>query len=590
MPAFARKPLKVLLQEEENGQLHRTLNLFDLTAIGIGGTVGSGVFSVVGSAAGRDCGPSVIIAIILGSLGCLLTGNAYVKLSRAIPSTGSVYAYAYQSLGEVFAVICASCLTLEYALSGSAVAVSWGSKFASAVNVEALGVMKLGPVPVNWAAAMICVPCMLILLQGLVLGKTFSNVMTLLKCAIVIFIIVSSLVFFDASNLSPLVPPRTTVSGKSRYGVDGLFRGTVDCFFAFIGFDEVCCLAGESRDPKKDMPRAVMLSVSGTALFTFLASLGIVGMQHYMDIDPDDGFVEGLKAHGWNASALIISIGELATLPLVVFISFLPQARLFYAMAMDGLMPLIFTRLNRGGVLFWSNIIIGVVCILLALVVDFGLFNDMISAGVLLSFILCNCSLIMLSLTPVVPSSDNTAEASFMIGSSVVESPEAVEGEAGQLSRRRNGTALALYCVCVFACMVLMTGLLLPTTVLGELTSAPQAVRIVIAAFASVFGLVAVASLAKLCCQRYNKKLGSIWIPAAAILFNSFMLATLTLKGFLIITGYFALVLLGYFLYGTRHSASNHREWLRRSLVVQQQNPLSLPEDPPRASENTQPN
>jgi len=276
----------------------------------------------------------------------------------------------------------------------------------------------------------------------------------------------------------------------------------------------------------------------------------------------------------------------LVTLPVVVFISFLPQARLFYAMAMDGLMPLLFTRLNRGGVLFWSNLIIGVVCTLLALVVDFDMFNDMISAGVLLSFVLCNCSLIMLSLTPTVPASDDTAQASFMIGSSLVESPEAIDGERGRQSRRRNGTALALYCICVFACMVLVTGLLLPTTVLGELSSASQATKIVTASFASVFGVVALASLAKLCCQRYHKKLGSVWIPAAAILVNSFMLATLTLKGFLIIAGYFVLVLLGYFLYGKRHSASNHAEWLRQTLVDEQQNPPRAPAlgDPPASA------
>ncbi len=118
MAPLVRKPLAVLLQEEESGQLVRSLTLLDLTAIGIGGTVGSGVFPVVGSVAANDCGPSVILAILFGAAGCTLTGNAYVKLSRAIPSTSSVYAPAYHTLGEVGGLLKGLLKDLQTAFQG----------------------------------------------------------------------------------------------------------------------------------------------------------------------------------------------------------------------------------------------------------------------------------------------------------------------------------------------------------------------------------------------------------------------------------------------------------------------------------------
>lgn len=342
-------------------------------------------------------------------------------------------------------------------------------------------------------------------------------------------------------------------------------------------------MAGEARDPKRDMPRAVLLSVTGTALFTLLAGVGLVGMQYYTDIDSDAGFEKGFERHGWRWAAAITSWGELVTLPVVIFVCILPQARLFYAMALDGLLPKFFAQLWGKGVLLQGNLFIGMLGLLQAMLVDFDTIADLTSAGVLLSFVLCNCSLIMMTLTRPAATQDSFASSEPAVEPPTQDSLARSESAAEDLSpeRARMGRALAVFCLASFACMVFLAGLLLPSTVLGLLSTAPPGVKAAFAVLTAVLGLLALGALALLASKPHSSWFGSIWVPAAGILFNCFMLSTLAQQAFYQFAGTFVLVLIFYFTYGLRHSAGNNERWERKSLIVESPQP---PREEPSAA------
>ena len=192
--------------------------------------------------------------------------------------------------------------------------------------------------------------------------------------------------FFNADNLKPFVP----------LGQASIINGATQCFFGYIGYDEICCVSGEAINPRKNLPRAILLTLLIVTFFYILATLALVGMQPSSLIDPNSGFPVAFQYNGANVLAQIEAAGEVITLPVVVLIAQLAQPRLQQAMARDGLLPEIFARLNRKGNLFWSNVIAGVVMVVIATFVPFDQLNDFITAGILLGFSMTNSCLILL--------------------------------------------------------------------------------------------------------------------------------------------------------------------------------------------------
>merc|ERR1712195_418259 len=379
---MATKPREyILMEEDEELQtssvgLTRQLGLFDLLMIGIGGTVGTGVFALAGLIAHEDAGPAVILSWAIAAFGCTLNGFAYMELSSLVPSSGSVYAYSYHALGEVFAVVAAWCLTLEYGVSGAAVARSWGTKvvyWIQDISGDQHAAEWMDKEYYSLTAAFMQALCVGLLLCGLSLGKHLVNAMTVIKIVLIVFMTTAAFTAFDSDNLTPFVPP--------QFGTGGVLTGGTAAFFGFIGFDEVCCMAGEAKNPTKIMPRAVVGTIVGTAVLSIVASLSLVGMCSYTQIDSDAGFASGFRRLDWNAIAHITQAGEVLTLPIVVFIAFLAQPRLLFAMANDGLAPKLLCKLDEHGNIFYGTLLSGSVLIVVALCVPFSHLDDMVSAS-----------------------------------------------------------------------------------------------------------------------------------------------------------------------------------------------------------------
>ncbi|KAE9196973.1 hypothetical protein PF004_g19967 [Phytophthora fragariae] len=396
------KPLAVIHAEERLQDIPRTLNLFDLCCIGVGGTIGSGIFSTAGSIIAQTAGPAAVLSWVIGGVICSLNALAYMELCTRVPSSGSTYAYAYHTIGELPAVVAAWLLTLEYAVSGAGVARSWGDKVEEWLLLEYpdKSFHWLNLQSANLSGGLIQFMSMVVLLMGVRFGKAFVNTVTIIKMSVVGFIIVAGFVAMNPDNLSPFVPTRTELNGAMAFGTQGIITGASQAFFGYVCFDEVCCLAGETKKTKKIMPIAVMIVVVATMVLSALCSLVLAGMVPY----PDAGsFGDGFEGHGWKWAGTIVRAGEVVTMPIVALIGFLAQPRLHYALACDGLLPRVFAEVDGNGNLFKNTLITGLFFTAIAVVVPFDMLWDIVNFGVMMSFSIANISLTLARVKPQSP-------------------------------------------------------------------------------------------------------------------------------------------------------------------------------------------
>ncbi|RLN46088.1 hypothetical protein BBJ29_005210 [Phytophthora kernoviae] len=389
------KPMSVINAEEVAEELPRHLSLFDLLCIGIGSTVGSGVFSTSGEIISTTAGPAAFVSWIIAGLVCCINALAYMELVTCIPSSGSTYAYAYHAMGELPAVVAAWLLTLEYGVSGSGVARSWATKVQDWLEEEhpEYSYQWLNEDYTNLLGAVMMALCVGVLLVGVRFGKWFVNTITTIKVFVVLFIIVVGFSFMNTDNLSPFVPERQDVDGSMAFGAQGIITGASSAFFGYTGFDEVCCLAAEAKNPKKIMPLAVIGVVTGTMFLSAFASLALSGMIPYQQAE---SFGSGFDYQNANWAAQIVRAGETCTMPVVVLVCFLAQPRLNYALSCDGLMPRIFSKVDDKGNLFENTLITGTFFTAVAFVIPFETLWDIVSFGVLLSFNMSMSSLLVM--------------------------------------------------------------------------------------------------------------------------------------------------------------------------------------------------
>ena len=305
---------------------------------------------------------------------------------------GSTYLYAYVAMGELPAVLAAACLTLEYAVSGAAVARSWGDKVV-------LWLQKQWNIPhsnlapyfdpgygINPMAFVISALIVALLLSGVKEAKRVSNVMTIMKVLLVLFMIIGGFYYGTTDHWTPFLP----------HGTPGIMRGATSSFFAYLGYDEVCCLAAEAYHPQRDMPRAVLLIVATVAILSMAAALALTSLQPSADIQDTSAFPAAFQSMGLTWAAQGTAAGEVITLPVVILISLLAQPRLQQALANDGLLPQLFARVNAKGNLNAGTWVAGTLMTLLATFVPFGQLDDLISAGILLAFSMTNTCLVLL--------------------------------------------------------------------------------------------------------------------------------------------------------------------------------------------------
>mmetsp|Transcript_39309 Transcript_39309/g.63825 ORF Transcript_39309/g.63825 Transcript_39309/m.63825 type:complete len:552 (+) Transcript_39309:181-1836(+) len=528
---FNRKPLWLFGAETAESKLQREYGFLSLVLFGIGGTVGSGIFVISGQIAATMAGPATCISWLIAGVCSAITALAYCELAALLLSPGSTYAFSYYGLGEAFAMISAWLVSLEYGFSGAAVARSWGEKIGYWLDVndfmdcppDNCWIHAVGGSPFNPAATVISVGTTFLLARGVRLEKNLINILVTIKVLLVVFVIVVGAAYSKSDNLTPFVPQTNELHNGSssndfQGGISGILVGATTAFFGFVGFDEVACMTGEAKRPKRDVPAAILTTIVTICILYVAASLVLTGMVPYDKIDQSEGFGSAFMASGAKWAMQITLAGEiLVVLPTIVLVSYAPQSRVMLAAALDGQLHPIFGRVNAKGTVVYSVWVSGAVFALIAAFVPFKNLNDLISGGILLSFILTNMSLL--------------------------------------LSRSEQKGKPQLFI------MVLAMGILCLLINKGDMHST---VSIVFAAIMGVIILFSFGHMWYTCSfstQIDTFKVPAVpFVPAIAIFICWFLMTQLPWLGLIEIVGLVFIAIIAYFAYGFRHTLNFEKE------------------------------
>ncbi|MCC9186346.1 amino acid permease [Mycolicibacterium mageritense] len=378
-----------------NSELKRTMGLWSLSAIGIGGTIGTGIFFILSEAVPL-AGPAVIWSFVLAAIVAGLTAVCYAELAGAVPVSGSSYSYAYTTLGELVAVIVGACLLLEWGVAGAATAVGWsqyvnqflGNVFGFQLPEALSNAPEEGGI-CNVPAILLILMCAILLIRGVSESAKTNAVMVAIKLAVLGMFIAIGVQGFDSANLTPFNPT----------GVGGVVTATGLIFFTFVGLDGVAAAGEEAKNPHRNLPLAIMISLITVTVMYVVVALVAVAAQ------PTSGF-EGQEAGlsqilqdvtGSSWPGTVIAAGAIISIFSVTLVSIYGQTRILFAMSRDGMIPPVSHRVNpRTLTPIPNTIIVATVIAILAGFIPINFLAEMTSIGTLMAFITVSIGVIVL--------------------------------------------------------------------------------------------------------------------------------------------------------------------------------------------------
>jgi APA family basic amino acid/polyamine antiporter len=402
---LATKSIAELHEAESSGnQLRRALSATHLTLLGIGGIIGTGIFVLTGTAAANHAGPALALSFIIAGLGCTFAGLCYAEFAAMIPVSGSAYSYSYATLGEAVAWFIGWNLVLEYLFAVATVSTGWSGYVLSLLDQfhihipEALSHAPFdegaSPLDIRRTGAILNVPAVLIVgaiaticYVGIKQSSTFNAVIVVIKVTVVVLFILLGVSFINEANWHPFIPPNTGEFG--HFGVSGIMAAAGVIFFAYIGFDAVSTAAQETRNPQRDMPIGILASlVICTVLYVVVAVI-LTGMVSYKELDVAAPVALALdKYPELRWLGLPVKIGAIAGMTSVMLVMTLAQARIFFAMARDGLLPMAFARVHpRFRTPSTATVITGVTAAIIGGLFPVRILGELVSIGTLAAFV-----------------------------------------------------------------------------------------------------------------------------------------------------------------------------------------------------------
>jgi basic amino acid/polyamine antiporter, APA family len=411
------KSVEALQSDAEGGErsLKRALSALDLTLLGIGAIIGTGIFVLTGTAAANQAGPGITMSYVMAGLACGFAALCYAEFAAMIPIAGSAYAYAYATLGEVVAWMIGWDLILEYAVGSMTVAIGWSGYFQrvlAKVGIQLPVWMATAPgtVPgalVNLPAVIIVLLITVLLVWGVRESARFNAVMVAIKGAAILFFIVVGVKYVEPVNWQPYYP----------YGWPGVMAAGAVVFFAYIGFDAVSTTAEEAKNPKRDLPIGIISSlIICTILYIAVAAIlsGIVPVTQYRSnpdvlpgtpvASPDQvqrflnapvGFALGTIGLAW--ADWLVSFGAVAGITSVLLVMLMSQPRIFFSMSRDRLLPEGVSKVHpRFGTPYITTIITGLVVAVVAGLTRIDVVGEMTSIGTLFAFVVVCAAVIAL--------------------------------------------------------------------------------------------------------------------------------------------------------------------------------------------------
>ena len=428
----AKKPLSMLLAEEKGeNRLRRVLGPVGLTSLGVGAIIGTGIFVLIGEGAHDKAGPALTLSFVVAGLACIFAALCYAEFASMVPVAGSAYTYAYATLGELMAWIIGWDLVLEYAVGSSTVASGWSSYFQKLFTLvtgyhlhhsiagapfdynPGNGHFELTGSYLDLPALIITGIITTILVRGIKESVNFNSAMVLVKLAIVAFVIIVGSFYVDPKNWHPFAPKGysgislfgKTVLGQSDAGGKpvGVFAGAAMIFFAYIGFDSISTHSEEAKNPRRDLPIGIIVSlVLCTILYIAVAAV-LTGMIPYDQINIKAPISEAFEKMGLPWANLLISVGALTGITSVLLVMMLSQPRVLMAMARDGLVPPgFFGAVHPKFRTPWkSTILTGFLVALMAAFLPLRVLAELVNIGTLFAFVIvCAAVLIMRRTNP----------------------------------------------------------------------------------------------------------------------------------------------------------------------------------------------
>jgi APA family basic amino acid/polyamine antiporter len=401
------KPMQIAGSEAHGhgNVLKRSLGLFSLTMLGVGATIGTGIFFTMAEAVPR-AGAAVVLSFLLASLTAGLTALCYAELASTIPASGSSYSYTYATTGELSAYIVAACLLLEYGLAASATAIGWSDYLnnflhnAFAFDIPAYlrsPLIVSGEHGTEWhwgnfnlPPLILVILCGVLLLRGTKESATTNAVMVLIKLAILTFFVAIAITGFDAKNFTPFF---------NEQGMAGVASGAGVVFFSFIGLDTVATAGEETENPKRNVPLGILLALFVVTVAYMLVAVAAMGAQPAAEFKGQEAGLAVIleKVTGQKWPAILLSAGAVISVFSVTLVTIYGQTRILFAISRDGLIPEMFQKVHPRTLTPVNNTL--VVCVgvgIVAALVDSTFLWDMVSMGTLVAFMLVSLGVIVL--------------------------------------------------------------------------------------------------------------------------------------------------------------------------------------------------
>jgi APA family basic amino acid/polyamine antiporter len=409
---WRRKSITGLQEEAESDHsLKRALGAVNLTALGIGAIIGTGIFVLTGTVAAQNSGPAVVLSFILAGVASVFAALCYAEFASLVPMAGSAYTYGYATLGEFIAWIIGWDLILEYALGAVTVAIGWSGYVVSFLNgigihLPAELTAARGQVVTladgshvtaifNLPAVIIIAIVTTLLVVGIRESANVNNVIVFVKVAVVLLFIALAAKAINPANWHPFIPPNTGV--RDQFGWTGVAAGAGVVFFAYIGFDAVSTAAQEAKNPQKDMPIGIIGSLLICTVLYILVSGIATGVMPYTELNVPDpiAVVADRAGLGWVSG--LIKLGAIAGLSSVILVMLLGQSRVFWTMSKDGLLPPFVARIHPKFQTPWiTSIITGIGVAIFSAILTVREAGSLVSIGTLLAFVIVSVGILVL--------------------------------------------------------------------------------------------------------------------------------------------------------------------------------------------------